>query len=152
MGRIFTKLKSECPVGHEGFNFVKIPICEVSLTILKHSCITELMENKLELILFGLILSLITTPNEVWGKVIFSQASVILLTGGSASVHAGIPPPGRPPPGRPPSRKTPLQAHNQGGEIEGDQTQTPPMMTTAVGGMHPTGMHSCLELIVPEHF
>ena len=30
-------------------------------------------------------------PQRSWGKVIFSQASVILLTGGSASVHAGIP-------------------------------------------------------------
>ena len=29
------------------------------------------------------------------GKVIFSQASVILFTGGSASLHAGIPPPAR---------------------------------------------------------
>ena len=35
MGRIFTKLKSECQIGHEGFNFVKIPTPEVSLTILK---------------------------------------------------------------------------------------------------------------------
>ena len=32
-------------------------------------------------------------PQRSWGKVVFSQASVILLTGGgvSASVHAGIP-------------------------------------------------------------
>ena len=56
--------------------------------------------------------------NEVWGKVIFSQASVILLTGGSASVHAGIHTPfevdppcqGDPPlPGRPSTRETPCQ-------------------------------------------
>ena len=34
-------------------------------------------------------------PQQSWGKVMFLQASVILLTGGggSASVHAGIPPP-----------------------------------------------------------
>ena len=35
------------------------------------------------------------------------------------------------------------------GEIQGDQDQTPPpppMTTTAVGGTHPTGMHSCLTI------
>ena len=33
-------------------------------------------------------------PQRSWGKVMFSQACVILFTGGvSASVHAGIPPP-----------------------------------------------------------
>ena len=32
-------------------------------------------------------------PQPSWGKVIFSQASLILFTGGSASVHAGIPHP-----------------------------------------------------------
>ena len=32
------------------------------------------------------------------------------------------------------------------GEIQGDQNQTPPPMTTAVGGTHPTGMHSCWQL------
>ena len=41
-------------------------------------------------------LHLVTRPQRSWGKVIFSQASVILFTGGSASVHAWIPPP---PPG-----------------------------------------------------
>ena len=32
-------------------------------------------------------------PQRSWGKAIFSQAYVILFIGGSASVHAGIPPP-----------------------------------------------------------
>ena len=32
-------------------------------------------------------------PQRSWAKVMFSQASVILSTGGSASVHAGIPSP-----------------------------------------------------------
>ena len=34
------------------------------------------------------------------------------------------------------------------GEIQGNQAQTPPppTMTTAVGGTHPTGMHSCIFL------
>ena len=47
-----------------------------------------------------------------WGKVIFSQACVILLTGGSASEHAGIPPP--PPnqgPGTPPGPGPPGSRH-----------------------------------------
>ena len=35
-------------------------------------------------------------PQRSWGKVIFSQASVILFTGGSASLHAGIPQPPSP--------------------------------------------------------
>ena len=34
-----------------------------------------------------------------------------------------------------------VQAHTQG-EIQGDQDQSPPT-ATAVGGTHPTGMHSC---------
>ena len=50
-------------------------------------------------------------PQRSWAKVMFLQASVILLTGGgvSASVHAGIPPPGsRPPLGPdPPGADTP---------------------------------------------
>ena len=37
--------------------------------------------------------SFLPPANEVWGKVIFLHLSVILFTGGSASVHAGIPPP-----------------------------------------------------------
>ena len=73
---------------------------------------------------------LLPPANEVWGKVIFSQVSVILLTGGSASVHAGIHPPPRRPPcqgnlpcqGDPPLRRPPLQAHSQGGNW-GDQIQ-----------------------------
>ena len=42
----------------------------------------------------SLALVLLPPANEVWGNIMFLQASVILLTGeGSASVHAGIPPP-----------------------------------------------------------
>ena len=51
-------------------------------------------------------------PQRSWGKVIFSQASVILLTGGMSAL-GGVP----------------------GGD--------PPGTATAVGGTHPTGMHSC---------
>ena len=47
-------------------------------------------------------------PQRSWAKAMFLQASVIMLTKGSASVHAGIPPPGRRPPGRrPPGKEAP---------------------------------------------
>ena len=52
----------------------------------------------------------ITDRNEVVAKVIFLHLSVILFTGGSDSVHAGIPPP---------AKETPLQAHTQGGNWGG---------------------------------
>ena len=39
---------------------------------------------------------LLPPANEVWSKVIFLHLSVILFTGGSASVHDGIPQPPRP--------------------------------------------------------
>ena len=83
-----------------------------------------------------------------WGKVIFSQASVILLTGGggSASVHDGIPPPGADTPRTsPPPEQTPLGADTP-------QSRTPPGPEHAgvygqrAGGRHPTGMQSCLEI------
>ena len=78
-------------------------------------------------------------PQRSWGKVIFSQASVILFGGGCASLHAGIPSPrgqaGIPQgPGR----------HHQG--------QAPPPKHTGrygqrVGGIHPTGMQSCSHVL-----
>ena len=66
-------------------------------------------------------LSLLRPANEVWGKVIFSEACV------KNSVHReGVPGPGDVPgPG--------------GGGVE-----TPwDGYCTAAGGTHPTGMHSC---------
>ena len=64
-------------------------------------------------------MSLLPPADEVWGKVIFSQASVILLMGGWGSAretpHQGDPLPGRPPsretqlPKRSPARETPHQ-------------------------------------------
>ena len=71
---------------------------------------------------------LLPPANEVWGKVIFSEACVknsVHGGGGSASVHAGIPP-------RPPS---PEQAHPPGTEHAGRYGQR-------AGGTHPTGMQS----------
>ena len=63
---------------------------------------------------------IVTGRNEVVAKVIFLHLSVILFTGGgSASVHAGIPPAKETPPlqrRHPPAKETPLplQAHTQG--------------------------------------
>ena len=54
-------------------------------------------------------------PQRSWAKVMFLQASVILLTGGggvSASVHAGIHPPWEQTP--PPKADTPLEQTPQG--------------------------------------
>ena len=65
----------------------------------------------------------------------FSQASVCPRAG--EGVH---PPrqtaPGQTPLGTPPRADTP-QA----------DTDTPPEMATAAGGTHPTGMHSCFDLV-----
>ena len=55
-------------------------------------------------------LAVITARNEVVAKVMFLLVSVILLTGGSASVHAGIPPPSRTPRSRHPPEQTPKVA------------------------------------------
>ena len=52
-------------------------------------------------------------PQRSWAKVMFLQASVILLTRGvSASVHAGIPP------GPDPPEQTPLLRYDTIGRIE----------------------------------
>ena len=72
-----------------------------------------------------------TGHNKVVAKVMFLLVSVILLTGGSASVHAGIPPPrSRHPPGAdPPGADTPLRADIPGADPPGADTpkeQTPP--------------------------
>ena len=78
-------------------------------------------------------------PQRSWGKVMFLQASVILLTGGvSASVHAGIPhplgadtPPSRHPPEQtPPWEQTPPRSRHPQSRHPPEQTlpqeQTPP--------------------------
>ena len=73
-------------------------------------------------------------PQRSWGKVIYSQASVILFTGGggSASVHAGIPPP--PGPGTPPwDQAPPIRAEHTG------------RYGQRAGGMHLTGMQFLLN-------
>ena len=70
-------------------------------------------------------------PQRSWGKVMFLQASVILLTGGmSASVHAGIP---HPPGADPPQDQTP---HPLGADTP--QNRHPPEQTPP-GSRHPPG-------------
>ena len=82
------------------------------------------------------------------GKVIFSQASVILSTGEvSAWVHAGI---HHPRADTSPEADTPLGRHSPSGRHplgrHHPPEQTPPQqMATAEDGAHPTGMHSCCE-------
>ena len=78
---------------------------------------------------------IVTGRNEVVAKVIFLHLSVILFTGGSASVHAGIPPPPRP--GTLPDQAhTPQTRHPPGTEHAGRYGQR-------ADGTHPTGMQSC---------
>ena len=66
-------------------------------------------------------------PQRSCGKVMFSQASVILSTGDVAETPLGRHPPGRHP-------LCPVHA---------GINSPPPPMATAVDGTHPTGMHSC---------
>ena len=93
----------------------------------------------------------------------FLQVSVILLTGGSASVHAGIPSPPRAdthptgadpptPSGADPSEQThtpspeqtPSSRHPPSAEHAGRYGQR-------ASGTHPTGMQSCFSIISEWH-
>ena len=117
-------------------------------------------------------MQIFTVRNEV-AKVIFLHLSVILFTGGSASVHAGyhIPPKQAPPRTRhptdqaPPGTRHPLdqappqeQAPPQD-QVPPPQDQAPPRtrhtpsraeMATAADGTHPTGMHSCFHMVLEK--
>ena len=78
------------------------------------------------------------SPQWSWGKVIFSQVSVILFTGGSASVHARIPHPHPPGPGRYPQDQAPPQDQTTPGIR---QAPPPPSIRKAPLGpdRHPPG-------------
>ena len=68
----------------------------------------------------------------------FLQASVILSTGGgSASVHAGIPPPG-------PGTSSPQEQTLLPREQNPPSTEQAGRYRQCAGGTHPTGMQSCL--------
>ena len=107
-------------------------------------------------------------PQRSWGKVIFSQASVILSTGGVLPPGRGcFLPGGLPtggcfllgvlPPGALPPRGVLLPwgcflpaggASSQGGFLLGVPGGDPlaPGTATVAGGTHPTGMHSCWSM------
>ena len=75
---------------------------------------------------------LLPSRNEVVAKVIFLHLSVILFTGGgSASVHAWIPPPA-------PDQTPPGTRHPLGADIPREAAYG-----QSAAGTHPTGMHSC---------
>ena len=84
---------------------------------------------------FCYLLAYLPPTNEVWGKVIFSVACIknSVHRGVSASVHTGIP---HPPEQTPPPDQAPPSAVHAG--RYGQQA----------GGMHPTGMQSCLDQIL----
>ena len=84
-------------------------------------------------------MSIVTGRNEVVAKVIFLHLLVILFTGGgSALVHAGIPPPEQTPAG---SKHPPGSRHPPEADPPGKQT---PAYGLRAAGTHPTGMHSCI--------
>ena len=82
---------------------------------------------KSPLVHFGyfLVWSCYYRPQRSWGKVIFSQASVILLTGGRSGPAGG-------------------SALGSVCSRGGGAWWRPPGTATPAGGTHPTGMHSCL--------
>ena len=87
-------------------------------------------------------------PQRSWGKVMFLQASVILLTGGcvcvSASVHAGIHPPEQTPPEwTPPGADTPWeQTHPPGADKQTPWEQIPPREQTPQEQIPPGSKHT----------
>ena len=105
----------------------------------------------------------ITVRKRSCGKVMFLHLSVShsVHGGGSASVHAGIHPPGQTPP---PGRHRPGQTHQPPGRwadtpLPSTCWDTPPCpvhagidMATTADGTHPNGMHSCylIKVTSPE--
>ena len=101
-------------------------------------------------------------PQRSCGKVMFSQASVILSTGGGGVWQI---PPGRHPPGQTPPWQTPLPGRHPRADTTQADTPLlsacwdkrpspclvhagihPPPAATAADGTHPTGMHSCWRI------
>ena len=88
--------------------------------------------------------------NEVWGKIMFLQASVILLTGGCL-LPGGCLLRGRYAPGwvcsggvLPGGVCSRVESAPGGGSAPGGWClMEAPGTATAAGGTHPTGMHSC---------
>ena len=90
-------------------------------------------------------------PQRSCGKVMFSQASVILFTGvcvcdpvGRHSLPGQTPPAQTPTWADIPQTDTPWLGHPPWADTPSPET------ATAAGGMHPTGMHSCLARFFAE--
>ena len=83
-------------------------------------------------------------PQRSCGKIMFSQASIILFTGG-----CGRHPPEQTPRGQKPSwadtpwAETTLGRYPTWTDTPSRVDNPPPKMATAAHGTHPTGMHSC---------
>ena len=96
-------------------------------------------------------------PQRSWGKVMFLHVSNSVHGGGSASVHAGIPPPQY---HGPPQEQTPCprdQVPPLGPGTPWDQAHPPGAVHAGTygkqaGGTHPTGMRSCYYGNLPEEF
>ena len=97
-------------------------------------------------------------PQHSCDKVMFSQASAILSTGGGGVWQtppgrhpSGRHPPGQTSPGRhpPPIQTPPLGRHPPGRHPPAQCMlgYTPPPVATAADVTHPTGMHSCLTFL-----
>ena len=79
-------------------------------------------------------------PQRSCGMVMFLHLSVILSTGGGLCVW-------QTPPGQtPPAGRHPLGRHPPWANTHLEQSH-PPETATAADGTHPTGMHSCCEIV-----
>ena len=86
---------------------------------------------------------IVTAANEVWGKVIFLHLFVILFTGGEVCSRGGSGPGGGCACSRGVCSGGCLLPRGVSASQGGCAWWRPPQMATAVGSMHPTGMHSC---------
>ena len=83
-------------------------------------------------------ITFLPSVNEVWGKVIFSQAAIVLSTGGQLGLY----------PGWSPSRRICI---GEGG-LHAEGLGRPPQKSDTTGcgrqagGIQPTGMHSCFKM------
>ena len=119
---------------------------------MQESDLQNLAKAQCRLVLNVLLIAHNYRPQRSWGKVMFLQASVILLTGGRWGVCLSACWDSRPPCSRPPREQAPPRAdppppprsrHPPGTEHAGGYGQR-------AGGTHPTGMQTCLSRTVYE--
>ena len=114
-----------CFIKHLGTTTERILFELLPVSVRREMAVNDRWPDELEVCLtiyqLGNYQLLLPLRNSSCGKVMFSQASVILSTGGRCT---------------PPKADTPPWLTSSG--------QTPPPQTaTAADGTHPTGMHSC---------